>query len=224
MLENGTVINGKMIERPKTFRTACTIATQIIAQVASGQFGGQTITLGHLAPFVRISKEKFIRDTRREWDKMGFAYTEEQLMEAVKAKLEEEVRGGIQTFQYQINTLQTSNGQAPFLSVFMYINEYPEYEEETVFPYINSLCNDTLEKKFSIHEFKSNHSNIEDKLDDLMNILIKYLPADIFPKERIEISIDIMNLSSDLSCHTLVEERVLVPFVELLERKCYENK
>ena len=99
-----------------------------------------------------------------------------------------------------------------------------EYEEETVFPYINSLCDNTLEKKFSIHEFKSNHSNIEDKLDDLMNILIKYLPADIFPKERIEISIDIMNLSSDLSCHTLVEERVLVPFVELLERKCYENK
>lgn len=98
------------------------------------------------------------------------------------------------------------------------------YEEETVFPYINSLCNNSQERKFSIHEFESNHSNIEDKLEDLMNILIKYLPADIFPKERIEISLDIMDLSSDLNCHTLVEERVLVPFVELLESKCYENK
>ena len=99
-----------------------------------------------------------------------------------------------------------------------------KYEEETVFPYINSLCDNTQEKKFSIHEFESNHSNIEDKLEDLMNILIKYLPADIFPKERIEISLDIMDLSSDLNCHTLVEERVLVPFVESLECKCYENK
>ena len=98
------------------------------------------------------------------------------------------------------------------------------YEEETVFPYINSLCNNPVEKKFSIHEFESNHSNIEDKLGDLMNILIKYLPAYIFPKERIEISLDIMDLSSDLNCHTLVEERVLVPFVESLESKCYENK
>lgn len=98
------------------------------------------------------------------------------------------------------------------------------YEEETVFPYINSLCNNSQERKFSIHEFESNHSNIEDKLEDLMNILIKYLPADIFPKERIEISLDIMDLSSDLNCHTLVEERVLVPFVESLESKCHENK
>ena len=99
-----------------------------------------------------------------------------------------------------------------------------KYEEETVFPYINSLCDNTQEKQFSIHEFESNHSNIEDKLDDLMNILIKYLPADIFPKERIEISLDIMDLSSDLNCHTLVEERVLVPFVESLECRSYENK
>lgn len=99
-----------------------------------------------------------------------------------------------------------------------------KYEEDTVFPYINLLCDNSVEKQFSIREFESNHSNIEDKLGDLMNILIKYLPADIFPKERIEISLDIMDLSSDLNCHTLVEERVLVPFVELLERKNYENK
>lgn len=91
------------------------------------------------------------------------------------------------------------------------------YEELTVFPYINSLGGKKSNNQYTIHEFESNHSNIEDKLSDLMNILIKYLPAYIFPKERIEISLDIMDLSYDLRCHTIVEERVLVPFVELLE-------
>ena len=99
-----------------------------------------------------------------------------------------------------------------------------QYEEEIVFPYINSLNDNVSRESFSIDEFKSNHSNIEDKLIDLMNILIKYFPADILPKERIEISLDIMDLSSDLNRHTLVEERVLVPFVELLEKQCYENE
>lgn len=105
-----------------------------------------------------------------------------------------------------------------------FFNEYKDeveshfkYEEEVVFPYIKSLCNNALTSNFSIREFESNHSNIEDKLNDLMNILIKYLPANIFPKERIEISLDIMEVTSDLSCHTLVEERVLVPFVEMME-------
>ncbi|MBQ5855742.1 MAG: hemerythrin domain-containing protein [Bacteroidales bacterium] len=105
-----------------------------------------------------------------------------------------------------------------------FFNEYKDeveshfkYEEEIVFPYIKSLCNNALNPNFSIREFESNHSNIEDKLNDLMNILIKYLPANIFPKERIEISLDIMEVTSDLSCHTLVEERVLVPFVEMME-------
>jgi len=132
MLENGTVINGKMIEKPKTFRTACTIATQIIAQVASGQFGGQTMSLAHLSPFVRISEEKIRRDLVIEWNENGFMYNEQQLEKIVQRRLKEEVKGGIQTIQYQINTLQTSNGQSPFLSVFMYISEYPEYEKETV--------------------------------------------------------------------------------------------
>ncbi len=132
MLENGTVINGKMIERPKTFRTACTIATQIIAQVASGQFGGQTMSLAHLSPFVRISEEKIRRDLVIEWNENGFMYSEAQLEKIVQRRLKEEVKAGIQTIQYQINTLQTSNGQSPFLSVFMYISEYPEYEKETV--------------------------------------------------------------------------------------------
>ena len=132
MLENGTDINGKMIEKPKTFRTACTIATQIIAQVASGQFGGQTMSLAHLSPFVRISEEKIRRDLVIEWNENGFIYNEQQLEKIVQRRLKEEVKGGIQTIQYQINTLQTSNGQSPFLSVFMYISEYPEYEKETV--------------------------------------------------------------------------------------------
>lgn len=98
------------------------------------------------------------------------------------------------------------------------------FEEETVFPYIKSLINRDKNSSFTISDFKSTHTNIEDKLNDLMNILIKYLPADIFPKERIEISLDIMELSSDLCSHTIVEERLLVPFVELLESDCHEKK
>ena len=133
MLMNGTVINGKLIERPHRFRTACTIATQIIAQVASGQFGGQTITLSHLAPFVRFSEEIIRKEVEEEckdlWD-VNFQ-SDEYIDKIVAKRLAKEVRDGVQTFQYQINTLQTSNGQAPFLSVFMYIAENPEYEMET---------------------------------------------------------------------------------------------
>lgn len=139
MLENGTVINGKMIEKPHSFRTACTIATQIIAQVASGQFGGQTISIAHLAPFVRISEERIRKEVEDEIDIIETGYFEtpyndsfdEKIETVVKKRLAKEIRDGVQTFQYQINTLQTSNGQSPFLSVFMYINEYPEYEKET---------------------------------------------------------------------------------------------
>lgn len=140
MLQNGTVINGKMIEKPHSFRTACTIATQIIAQVASAQFGGQTITLSHLAPFVRISEEKIREEVEEEFSGMygyedysGYNQLIEQCIEeTVQKRLSKEIRDGVQTFQYQINTLQTSNGQSPFLSVFMYISENPEYEKETV--------------------------------------------------------------------------------------------
>ena len=133
MLLNGTVINGKLIERPHRFRTACTIATQIIAQVASGQFGGQTITLSHLAPFVRFSEEMIRKEVEDEvYNIMGYSTEAPELIDKIVAKrLAKEVRDGVQTFQYQINTLQTSNGQAPFLSVFMYIAENPEYEKET---------------------------------------------------------------------------------------------
>ena len=135
MLQNGTVINGKMIEKPHSFRTACTIATQIIAQVASAQFGGQTITLSHLAPFVRISEERIRKEVEEEMDLFeNFGENPKYkniVEEIIQKRLSKEVRDGVQTFQYQINTLQTSNGQSPFLSVFMYISENPEYEKET---------------------------------------------------------------------------------------------
>lgn len=133
MLQNGTVINGKMIEKPHSFRTACTIATQIIAQVASAQFGGQTITLSHLAPFVRISEEMIRKEVENEiYNIMEYGVKSPALVDKiVQKRLAKEVRDGVQTFQYQINTLQTSNGQSPFLSVFMYIAENPEYEKET---------------------------------------------------------------------------------------------
>ena len=118
MLMNGTVINGKMIERSHSFRTACTIATQIIAQVASGQFGGQTITLSHLAPFVRISEERIRNEVEDEISILEEGLYEtpynglfkNKVDEVVKKRLAKEIRDGVQTFQYQINTLQTSNG------------------------------------------------------------------------------------------------------------------
>ena len=110
MLQNGTVINGKLIEKPKSFRTACTIATQVIAQLASGQHGGQTITLTHLAPFVSVSKTKIKEKVLEESKLIDVQYTDEQLDAIVMKRLKEEVKDGVQTFQYQINTLQTSNG------------------------------------------------------------------------------------------------------------------
>lgn len=111
MLNNGTVINGKLIEKPHSFRTACTIATQIIAQVASGQFGGQTIGVSHLAPFVRISEQQIRKDVEEEFSGLKCDGIEEAIERTVKTRLAKEVRDGVQTFQYQINTLQTSNGR-----------------------------------------------------------------------------------------------------------------
>lgn len=128
MLDNGTCINGKLIESPHKFTTACTITTQIVAQVASGQFGGQTITLSHLAPYLRKSKVKIEKTLRAELEGI---VDESIIQKLIKERLQEELTSGVQTFNYQVNTLQTSNGQSPFLSVFMYIEEDPEYEVET---------------------------------------------------------------------------------------------
>ena len=123
MLQNGTVISETMIEKPHSFSTACTIATQIIAQVASSQYGGQTITLAHLAPFVDISRQKLIKDVRNEMSAAGVDLSEEQILAIAEKRLKEEIKKGIQTIQYQVVTLMTTNGQAPFVTVFMYLNE-----------------------------------------------------------------------------------------------------
>ena len=123
MLQNGTVITGTMIERPHSFSTACSIATQIIAQVASNQYGGQTISLTHLAPFVQVSREKITKSVREEMLAVGASPAEEKIAEIVEKRLHEEISRGIQTIQYQVVTLLTTNGQAPFVTVFMYLGE-----------------------------------------------------------------------------------------------------
>ena len=123
MLQNGTVISGTMIEKPHSFSTACNIATQIIAQVASSQYGGQSISLTHLAPFVDVSRQKFKRETIEEFKNLNIFLTEEQLNSIVENRVRKEINKGIQTIQYQVVTLMTTNGQAPFITVFMYLNE-----------------------------------------------------------------------------------------------------
>ena len=123
MLQNGTVITGTMIEKPHSFATACNIATQIVAQVASNQYGGQSISLTHLAPFVEVSRQKIRRIVLAEMASIGVDPGEEKIHELVEARLREEIRRGVQTIQYQVVTLLTTNGQAPFITVFMYLNE-----------------------------------------------------------------------------------------------------
>ena len=123
MLQNGTVISGTLIEKPHSFSTACNIATQIIAQVASSQYGGQSISLTHLAPFVDVSRKKIRRDIEAEMKELGIDPGEEKISEIVEKRLREEIKRGVQTIQYQVVTLMTTNGQAPFITVFMYLNE-----------------------------------------------------------------------------------------------------
>ena len=130
MLQNGTVISGTMIEKPHSFSTACNIATQIIAQVASSQYGGQSITLTHLAPFVDISRKKIRKNTEKEFEELGVNVSEEQLSQIVESKVREEINRGIQTIQYQVVTLMTTNGQAPFITVFMYLGEARNEQEK----------------------------------------------------------------------------------------------
>ena len=130
MLQNGTVISGTMIERPHSFSTACNIATQIIAQVASNQYGGQSISLTHLAPFVQVSREKIAKNLREELNDAGAEISEEKFHKMVESRLREEIRRGVQTIQYQVVTLLTTNGQAPFVTVFMYLGEAKDEQEK----------------------------------------------------------------------------------------------
>ena len=130
MLQNGTVISGTMIEKPHSFSTACNIATQIIAQVASSQYGGQSISLTHLAPFVNISREKIKKEVTSEFEDVGFKATDEMVNKITEKRLLEEIKRGVQTIQYQVVTLMTTNGQAPFVTVFMYLNEARNEQEK----------------------------------------------------------------------------------------------
>ncbi len=126
MLQNGTVISQTMIDKPKSFSTACNIATQSIAQIASSQYGGQSISLAHLAPFVQISREKFIKEVRREFDDQGIEVSEDKVKNIAEIRVKEEINRGVQMIQYQVITLMTTNGQAPFVTVYMYIDEVPD--------------------------------------------------------------------------------------------------
>lgn len=126
MLQNGTVISETMLEKPHSFSTACNIATQAIAQIASSQYGGQSISLTHLAPFVDISRQKFVRKVREEFKATGIDYTEQKVREVAELRVRDEIKNGVQMIQYQVITLMTTNGQAPFVTVFMYLNEAPE--------------------------------------------------------------------------------------------------
>lgn len=126
MLQNGTVISETMIEKPHSFSTACNIATQAIAQIASSQYGGQSISLAHLAPFVEISRQKFIKQVKDEFDRAGIEYTEQKVRDVAELRVRDEIKRGVQMIQYQVITLMTTNGQAPFVTVFMYIDEVPE--------------------------------------------------------------------------------------------------
>ena len=130
MLQNGTVITGTLIEKPHSFATACNIATQIVAQVASNQYGGQSISLTHLAPFVQVSREKIRAGVRDEFDTVGVSVTEDQINAIAEKRLREEIRRGVQTIQYQVVTLLTTNGQAPFVTVFMYLGEAKSQQEK----------------------------------------------------------------------------------------------
>ena len=130
MLQNGTVITGTLIEKPHSFATACNIATQIVAQVASNQYGGQSISLTHLAPFVQVSRDKIRASVRSEFDAVGVAVTEDDINAIAEKRLREEIRRGVQTIQYQVVTLLTTNGQAPFVTVFMYLGEAKNQQEK----------------------------------------------------------------------------------------------
>ena len=145
MLQNGTVITGTLIERPHSFSTACNIATQIIAQVASNQYGGQSISLAHLAPFVDVSRKKLRKVVEQEMAAIGVSPSEEKLSELVEARLRDEVRRGVQTIQYQVLTLLTTNGQAPFVTVFMYLGEAKNEQEKKD---LALIIEETLEQRY----------------------------------------------------------------------------
>ena len=145
MLQNGTVISGTLIEKPHSFSTACNIATQIIAQVASNQYGGQSISLSHLAPFVQTSREKIRKSLTNEFAEIGVEISEEKLSAIIEKRLREEISKGVQTIQYQVVTLLTTNGQAPFVTVFMYLGEARSEQEKAD---LAMIIEETLKQRY----------------------------------------------------------------------------
>lgn len=131
MLQNGTVISGTMIEKPHSFSTACNIATQIIAQIASSQYGGQSISLSHLAPFVDLSRKKFRKDVKAELEAAGIEPTDEQINKITEVRVKDEINRGVQMIQYQVITLMTTNGQAPFVTVLCILTKCRRAKRET---------------------------------------------------------------------------------------------
>lgn len=152
MFAKGTVINGKLIRTSKSFQTACTVASQISLQVSNGQHGGQTFSIAHLAPYVRVSYEKYLRKIRESFKEDGIAATEEQIVSQAKRWLRDEIKSGVQTIQFQENTFSSSNGQTPFVSIFMYLNEEPEYIKETamIAEEILKLRYDGMENEYGV--------------------------------------------------------------------------
>ena len=142
MLQNGTVITGTLIEKPHSFSTACNIATQIVAQVASNQYGGQSISLAHLAPFVQVSREKIRGEVLAELEELGTTASEDKIAQIVERRLRAEVERGVQTIQYQVVTLLTTNGQAPFITVFMYLNEARSEQEKRCLLYTSDAADE----------------------------------------------------------------------------------
>lgn len=126
MLQNGTVISKTLIEKPKSFRTACTVMTQIITQVASCQYGGDTVSLAHISPFIDVSRQKIRKEVENEWRSIGLCLSTKEVNEIAEKRLRDEVKDGVQTIQYQLITMSTTNGQAPFTSMFMYLDEVPD--------------------------------------------------------------------------------------------------
>ena len=145
MLQNGTVISETLIEKPHSFFTACNVTTQIVAQVASNQYGGQSISLTHLAPFVQVSREKIRASVRAEFDAVGVSVTDDQVNSVAEKRLREEIRRGVQTIQYQVVTLLTTNGQAPFVTVFMYLGEAKNEQEKKD---LALIIEETLEQRY----------------------------------------------------------------------------
>ncbi len=145
MLQNGTVITGTLIERPHSFAIACNIATQIVAQVASNQYGGQSISLAHLAPFVQVSREKIRKEIEQEITELGITLSDEEISKLTEGRVKSEIRRGVQTIQYQVITLLTTNGQAPFVTVFMYLNEAKNEQEKKD---LAMIIEETLEQRY----------------------------------------------------------------------------